>query len=128
MEKVEVTERIKKVVQKTADIMNKIMRIYVYICIYPALWFIFTFIFDINILPSVIGYSSSPVAFTLGIILYSLSIVSIPTYLWFILTLFVKKVHPVITIAYFILFVTVGIVSTYLILCTIAYCQRGGWS
>ncbi|MFI3263216.1 MAG: hypothetical protein R3Y26_09980 [Rikenellaceae bacterium] len=124
MEKVEIIERIKKIAQKTAEVMNKIMRIFVYICAYPALWFILLYFFDIYIFPSDVRIKQTLFYYILAVIWNTVVVMSIPTYLWFILTLFVKKIHPVITIIYFILFIIAGLVSLYISLMVIGWGLR----
>lgn len=100
-------ENIKKFIKTIANVLNKIMHIHIYICLYPFVSFILYNYFNVNLLPNKLADEFKNLLIWSSY--YSLSGLSIPTYLWCILSFLFEKIHPIITIIYFILFLLTGI-------------------
>ena len=101
----------KRFIQVTADLMSKYIRIHVYICLYPALYFFLRSFFDIEILPNFLIRID-----VLGGVIFGLSLFFIPSFLWLILTLIFRNIHPIITVFYFLLFAIFELFSLLLII------------
>ena len=92
-------ENCKNRILNKASFIAKYIRIHVYICFYPILYFFFAHFFKIEILPNFIKESDG-----VFILICGLAILFVPSLLWFVLTMILKKIHPVIIIIYFALF------------------------
>lgn len=78
---------------------------YICIYIYPAIYTVLFYYFD-NLHPILYFYSDN-----IDLVFWGAGILFVPAILWFLATKLIEKIHPIVTIIYFSLFVLIQLVN-----------------